>query len=90
MDKVIVKFLKGNGVFVAGDITQLPKEEADELLAKKMIEIIDAAYSPVKEELELKNLPPIEADKNICAICGKEFKTQPALKMHKGKAHKIK
>jgi hypothetical protein len=90
MDKVVVKFLKGNGVFVAGDTTQLDRAEADKLLAKKMIEILDITAPPTEPGLDLSKLPPIPADKYICAICGKEFKTEKALKAHKAKAHKVK
>ena len=90
MDKVVVKFIKGNGVFVAGDTTQLEKVIADELLAKKMIEILDVNCPPTPPALDLSKLPTLPVNNFICSICGKEFKTEKALKAHKLKAHKIK
>jgi hypothetical protein len=90
MEKVIVKFIKGNGVYVAGDCTQLQKAEADKLLAEKIIEILDVNCPQTEPPIDLSNLPPLPADKFICSICGKEFKTEKSLQAHKIKAHKIK
>jgi predicted transcriptional regulator len=91
MDKVIVRFLRGNGYYVKGNITQVSQEEADKLLKSKHIEII----KPDSQEFEapktaLSNLPSIPEDKFICPICGKEFDNEKSLKMHKLAAHKIR
>lgn len=90
MEKVVVKFIKGNGVFVAGDTTQLEKAEAEQLLAEKKIEILNINCPPTPPALDLSKLPPLPVNNFICSICGKEFKTEKALKAHKLKAHKIK
>jgi hypothetical protein len=89
MEKVIVQFIKGNGQFVTGDITQLDRAEAEALLKQKMIVIIDGDCN-VTNTLPDTKLPPTPTDKFICPICGKEFKNQKALRMHKLKAHSIK
>lgn len=91
MDKVIVRFLRGNGYYVKGNITQVDREEADKLLKSKHIEIIDPDNQVFEApETAFSNLPPIDNSKFICPICGKEFPSEKSLKMHKISAHKIK
>jgi len=92
MPKVIVRFLKGNGVYVAGDVTQIEDWQAAELLKKEMIVLIECGVMPVNDTTNVAaTIPPIpETSQLTCPICGKEFKTEKALKAHKLKAHKIK
>jgi hypothetical protein len=88
MEKVIVQFIKGNGSYVTGDITQIEREEVEGLLKKKMIVIIDGDCN-VTNAMPDSKLPPMPQDKFICPICGNEYKQEHGLKAHKKKAHGI-
>lgn len=86
---MIVKFLKGNGWFVAGNTTRLEDEEAKKLIKEGMCEELE--FTPETSGFippEIPNVPGAPVSNLTCPICGKEFKTQAALKAHKAKAHK--
>jgi hypothetical protein len=88
MNKVIVQFIKNNGMFVVGDTTQLTKEEAEKELKMKRIIVLEGEVQ--EAPAKLKNMPPLPQNINlICAICGKEFKTEQKLEEHKKKVHGV-
>ena len=86
---IIVKFLKGNGYFVAGDTTQLEDSIAADYIKRGMCEKIDVAAAPdAFIPPEIPGLPGSPVANLTCPLCGKTFKTEAALKAHKKKAHK--
>jgi len=88
MEKVIVQFIKGNGQYCSGDITQIDRDEAENLLKSRTIILIDGNCNVVNSLPDPK-LPPLPTDKFICPICGKEFKTQKLMDDHKKKVHAL-
>jgi len=95
MDKLIVRFIKGDGCFVAGDTTQFEKEKALDYAKKGIVEILtNEVISTQVIPADLSSTLPTEAELEInpliCAICGKEYKSEKTLKAHKTKAHAIK
>jgi hypothetical protein len=84
----IVKFLKGNGYFVAGDTTQLEDSIAADYIKQGVCEKIE--FTPETSGFippEIPNVPSAPVSKLTCPLCGKTFKTEAALKAHKKKAH---
>jgi hypothetical protein len=86
--KVIVKFVRGNGRFVPGDVTQLDIEEAKKEESRNVVVILQELGEAPLEAINPANLPEVsEVDKLTCPICGKQFKNEKALRMHKIKVH---
>ena len=89
--KVVVKFVRPNGMFVVGDITQLDIDEAKKEESRHNVVLLEELKDETASGDYLDDVPePSKEDKLICPICGKKFKSEAGVKVHKLKVHAIK
>jgi protein-arginine kinase activator protein McsA len=86
--KVVVKFVRANGLYAPGDITQLDVEEAKKEESRHNVVLLQEVDGNTMSG-DFTNAGPEQSkeDKLTCPICGKTFKSEKALKLHKTKVH---